>query len=242
MDKTSIKKLKEEVFLRSALISVGYLDDIFALNESFSADQILSALIKKALRAFEVHHPLVWESKLYIDQLCKCETPGPGYFKIESNFDAYKKCILSEDQIILVPNAMPKIRLVNSYPVPGAYWLPADYQRPYIHFGITPPSQMFYMRGVCSRPLDIELDKTTKEFTDDSYIYWMNIDEGLLGEKFVLQVLCEILEYIKSLKGMLSLPNMPVDLFGSVETQWMNLKQELDQYYLQSAWRGDLLV
>ena len=49
MDKTSIKQLKDEVFLRSALISVGYLDEIFALNESFSADQILSALIKKAL-------------------------------------------------------------------------------------------------------------------------------------------------------------------------------------------------
>jgi hypothetical protein len=137
---------------------------------------------------------------------------------------------------------MPKIRLVNSYPNPGAYWLPSDYQRPYIHFGMTPPSTQFYIRGVCSRPLDINLDSNTKEFTDDSYIYWMNIDEGLLGEKFILQVLCEILEYIKSLKGMLSLPNMPVDLFGSVENQWMNLKQELDQYYLQSAWRGDLLV
>ena len=91
MDKTSIKQLKDEVFLRSALISVGYLDEIFALNDSFSADQILSALIKKALRAFEVHHPLIWESKVCIEQLCKCETPGPGYYKIESNFDAYKK-------------------------------------------------------------------------------------------------------------------------------------------------------
>lgn len=221
---------------------MGYLDEIFALNETFSADEILSALIKKALRAFEVHHPLIWESKVHIDQLCKCETPGPGYYRIESNFDAYKNCILSEDQIILVPNAMPKIRLVNSYPTPGAYWLPADYSRPYIHFGATPPCQQFYIRGVCSRPLDIILDKNTKAFSDDSYIYWMNIDEGLMGEKFVLQVLCEVLEYIKSLKGMLSLPNMPVDLFGSVETQWMNLKQELDQYYLQSAWRGDLLV
>lgn len=97
------------------------------------------------------------------------------------------------------------------------------------------------MRGICSRPIIINFNPD-KTFSNDSAIYWMNIEEGVLGQKFIDQCLVDILEYVKNLKGNLMLPNMSVDIFNSCENYWMNLKQELDQYYLQSSWRGDLLI
>lgn len=110
MDKTKIIDLKRKIFLRSALIPIDGLQEVFELNENFSGDELLGELFKKSLRAWEYHHPLIWESKVYKDQLCSCEVIGEGYCKIQSNFDLYLKCLISEDQIILVPNVTPKVR------------------------------------------------------------------------------------------------------------------------------------
>jgi hypothetical protein len=52
----------------------------------------------------------------------------------------------------------------------------------------------------------------------------------------------DVLEYIRNLKGNMTLPNLNVDIFGAVDVAYQQLKSELDQYYLQSVWRGDLLV
>ena len=241
MDKTKIIDLKRKIFLRSALIPIDGLQEVFELNENFSGDELLGELFKKSLRAWEYHHPLIWESKVYKDQLCSCEVIGEGYCKIQSNFDLYLKCLISEDQIILVPNVTQKVRSIGSYPYPGSYFTNIiDYQRPYINLGDLVDDQ-FYMRGICSRPIIINFNPD-KTFSNDSAIYWMNIEEGVLGQKFIDQCLVDILEYVKNLKGNLMLPNMSVDIFNSCENYWMNLKQELDQYYLQSSWRGDLLI
>jgi hypothetical protein len=64
MDKTKIKDLKEKIFLRSALIAVDSLEDIFALNEKYSGDKLLGAMFEKALRKFEFYYPLVYESRV----------------------------------------------------------------------------------------------------------------------------------------------------------------------------------
>jgi hypothetical protein len=115
-----------------------------------------------------------------------------------------------------------------------------DYERPYINLGSVWAGQL-YVRGICSRPiiLDYNPDKT---FSDTGAIYWMNIEEGVLGQKFVDQCMVDVLEYIRNLKGNMTLPNLNVDIFGAVDVAYQQLKSELDQYYLQSVWRGDLLV
>ena len=244
MDKTTLKRLKEVIFLRSALIPLDGLEEVFELNDKFSPDQIIGELVRKSLRQWEYHFPLIWESKIGdISQLqCCCNNEGlEGYYKICSNFELFLKCIISEDQIILVPNTTPKIRYAGSYPYPGAYTPVMDYQKPYVHLGHTYAGNSFFLRALCSRPIVLKYTQS-KELTPDSSLYWIDIENGVQGEKFVDQCLVNVLEYVRNLKGNLTLPNFSVDVFGAVDVAYQTLKQELDQFYLQSSWRGDLLV
>lgn len=251
MDKTLIVDLKKKLFLRSALIPVDGLNELLDLNDMFSADEILEELIKKSLRAFEYHYPLVTEFRVSKDQLCSCRR-SDGWCEIKSNFESlYLKCAISEDQIVLVPNATPKIRLAmtgsggyyGSYPYPGSYSTsaPIAYERPFIFMGGMATFNQFYMHGIYSRPA-IFTYNPDKTFSSEGAIYWMNIEEGVLGQKFVDQCMVDLLDYIRGLNSNLQLPSLPVQMFQACDIYYQQLKGELDQFYLQSAWRGDLLV
>ena len=169
----------------------------------------------------------------------------------KSNFESlYLKCAISEDQIILVPNATPKIRLAmsgnhyyGSYPYPGSYSTsaPIAYERPFIYMGNMAIYNQFYMHGIYSRPA-IFTYNPDKTFSSEGAIYWMNIEEGVLGQKFVDQCMVDLLDYIRGLKSNLQLPSLPVQMFEACDIYYQTLKSELDNFYLQSAWRGDLLV
>lgn len=251
MDKTLIVDLKKKLFLRSALIPVDGLNELLDLNDMFSADEILEELIKKSLRAFEYHYPLVTEFRISKDQLCGCRR-SDGWCEIKSNFESlYLKCAISEDQIVLVPNATPKIRLAmtgsggyyGSYPYPGSYSTsaPIAYERPFIFMGDMATFNQFYMHGIYSRPAIFKYNPD-KTFSSEGAIYWMNIEEGVLGQKFVDQCMVDLLDYIRGLKSNLQLPSLPVQMFEACDIYYQTLKSELDNFYLQSAWRGDLLV
>ena len=70
----------------------------------------------------------------------------------------------------------------------------------------------------------------------------MNIDEGVLGQKFVDQCLVDVLDYIRGLNSNLSLPSLPVQMFQACDVYYQTLKSEVDNFYLQSSWKGELLV
>lgn len=242
MDKTLLTDLKRKVFLRSALIPIDNLSDIFDLNENFSADELLGELFKKSLRQFEYYYPLVWESRVSKDQLKPAGKAG--WQTIESNFNLYLKGIIDEDQIILVPNSTPQLRTTASFPeFPTAYYstAPVAYQRPNIYLGDLYSIDQFWMRGICNRPIDLSY-QPDKTFAPGSAVYWMNIEEGVLGQKFLDQCMVDILDYVRLLKSNLQLPGMSVDIFGAVDPAYQQLKQEVDQFYLQSGWRGELFV
>lgn len=241
MDKTKIKDLKKKVFLRSALIAVDNLEDIFSLNENYSGDELLGAMFEEALRKFEFYYPLVYESRINLSQMP--ENPYTGFREIKGNFKLFHQDppAIAEDQIILVPNATPKVRLSSSMPYPGTYMLPVAYERPFIHLGNMVSSGEFWIRGICSRPIFLEYQPDGK-FKDSSAVYFMNIDEGVLGQAFLDQCIIRIFDYIRSLKANLLLPNFSVDIFGAVDNAYQQFKSELDNFYLQSSWRGDLLV
>ena len=245
MDITKITALKKKMFIRSALIPIDGLSEILDLNDMFSADEILEELIKKSLRAFEYRYPLITEFRVLRDSLCGCKR-GDGWCEIKDNFRLYRECMIAEDQITLIPNVTPKLRIAggsgyaSSYPYPGAYILPTAYERPFIFLGDV-FSGDFYMHGIYSRPIYIEYN-SDKTFKDNSAIYWMNIEEGVLGQKFIDQCMVDLLDYIRGLKTNLQLPNMPISIFEACDNYYMNLKQELDQFYLQGCWRGELLV
>lgn len=251
MDITKLTDLRKKLFIRSALIPVDSLSELLELNDNFSGDEILEELVKKSLRAFEYHYPLITEFRVSKDQLCGCKR-SDGWCEIKSNFPLYLNCSISEDQIVLVPNATPKIRVASgsgiygsgSYPYPGSYSTsaPIAYERPFIFMGdMGGLYNQFYMHGIYSRPAIFTYNQD-KTWSTDGAIYWMNIEEGVLGQKFIDQCMVDILDYIRGLNSNLSLPSLPVQMFQAVDIAYQSLKAELDNFYLQSSWRGDLLI
>lgn len=244
MEITRLVDLKEKLFIRSALLSIGSLDEILGLNDFLSADQVMLEIIKKALREFEITCPLILEMKMNRNQMGNCYMEGWG--EIKSNFTLWLDCIIGEDQIILVPNSLPQWRVASySYPMAGAYTFFTDYKRPYVFIADLPSSDIFYVRGLCSRPIipDFNEDKTFNKNSNKSAIYWMNVeDAGARSVYFVDLCMCHLLDYIRQLKASITLPSMSIDVLGNVDSAYQELRARCDQFVMQSGWYGELLL
>ena len=142
MDKFKLTDLKKQLFIRSALLSINGLDEILGLNDALSPDEILYEIINRGLREFEQTNPLILEMKLNRDQMGTCYGME-GFYEIKSNFTLYLDCVISEDQIILVPNAIPQYRVMGSWPVFGNYVYCSEFRRPYLFLGDLPQTQQF---------------------------------------------------------------------------------------------------
>ena len=248
MDKVLLTDLKKKLFIRSSLIALNSLDELLGLNDYLSADEVLLKKKKKALREFENTCPLILEMKMNTEQMSTCYGM-PGYYEVKSNFTLYLDCIISEDQIVLVPNSLPKWRLasgwtgVSSYPVAGAYEWFSDYKRPYLFLADMPSMSQFYMKGICSRPIipDFKKDKTFNTKSRKSAIYWLNVEEGARGNFFIDLCMCHLLDYIRQQKASVTLPSMSVDVLANVDSSYQELRARCDTYILQSGWYGELL-
>lgn len=242
MEKTLLTDLKRKLYIRSALIAIGSLDEILGMDDNLSGDEILLEIIKNALREFEKSNPLILEMKLNKEQMGTC-LGKEGFYEVKSNFTLWLDCMISEDQIVLVPNSLPKWRNLNSYPVAGSYCYFSEYQRPYLYLGDMPSNTQFYMKGICSRPIipDFLPDRTFNKDSKKAAIYWMNIEEGARGDHFVDLCLCHLLDYVRQLKASVTLPGVSVDVLGNVDSAYQELRSRCDQYELQSSWYGELL-
>lgn len=258
MDKTLLVDLKKRIFIRTSLIGLDSLNDILSLNDYLSGDEILLEIMKKALREFELTNPLILEMPVEHSQLASCNAPS-GYGEFKSNFSLYLKCMLPENRIILVPNSIPCWRIgdipgttyVNyagfsggsSYPQPGAYTYFTDYRKPYVFIADVPITSL-YVKAICSRPIvpDFLPDKTFNPNSDKSAIYWMDIENGALGNYFMDLCLVHTLDYIRQLKASLIIPDTSVDILANIDSSYQELRSRCDQYALQSGWYGELLL
>lgn len=243
MDKFKLTDLKKQLFIRSALLSINGLDEILGLNDALSPDEILYEIINASLREFEQTNPLILEMKLNRDQMGTCYGME-GFYEIKSNFTLYLDCVISEDQIVLVPNATPQYRVMGSWPVFGNYVFCSEYRRPYLWLNDLPQTQQFYLRGICSRPIipDYLPDKSFNPNSEKAAIYWMNEREGFRTNLFMDIAMCHLLDYIRQLKASITLPTMSVDVMANVDSAYQELRSRTDQLILQSGWYGDLLV
>lgn len=237
MQKIYLNDLKVKLFKRTALIPILGLTEILDLNDYLSGDEVLAELFRKSLANFELYHPLILEMNVYFDP--SLPSGREGYFEMRSNFQAYLDGKLTESQIMLIPNSINGIRVTGAYSSSGNYFRAGDYEKPYIQLPMY-AAGTYVVRALCSRPV-VESYTPDRKFDDKAAIYWMDYD-GVLGKIFLDQVLVDLLEYIRNLKGNFNLPNFPVDMFSAVDIAYQQAKQELDQYYLQSNWRGDLIM
>lgn len=244
MDVALLKDIKKKLFIRSALLSLNSLDELLGLNDYLSADEILLEIIKQALREFEKTCPLVIDMKINRNQMCTCAGLD-GYCEIKSNFTLFLDNIIDEGQIILVPNSIPMWRIGTvSYPTAGNYTYFSDYRRPYVFMGDVPNVDPLYIRGICSRPIipDFLTDKSFNENSNKAGIYWLNIEEGARGVFFMNLCMVQLLDFIRQMKASLQLPNVSIDILNNVDSKYLELKSEVDNYALQSGWYGELLV
>jgi len=263
MDKTTLTDLKKKVLIRTALISLGNLEDLLGLNDYLSPDEILLEIFKKALKEFELTCPLILEMPISTEQVRSCTAPN-GFFEIKSNFTLYLKCIIPEQRIILVPNSLPQWRIAtrgafsdpyNSYggygvlPQPLAYEYAVDYRRPYVCLNPGILNRMtdgdIVLRGICSRPIipDFLPDKSFNSASENSAIYWMDVENGGARENYFMDlVVVHVLDFIRQLKASISLVNIPIDVLGNVDTAYMELRSRCDSFAATSGWYGELLV
>lgn len=248
MDKVLLTDLKKKLFIRSSLIALNSLDELLGLNEYLSPDEVLLEIIKEALREFENTCPLILEMKMNKEQMGTCYGM-PGFYEVKSNFTLYLDCIISEDQIVLVPNSIPKWRIASggvgtsSYPTPGAYEYFSEYRRPFLFLDDMPSMSQFYMKGICSRPIipDFKKDKSFNTRSKKSAIYWMNVEEGARGTFFLDLCMCHLLDYIRQQKASIVIPSMSVDVLANVDSSYQELRARCDNFALQSGWYGELL-
>lgn len=245
MDKTLLTDLKKKMFIRSSLLALDSIDELLGLNDKLSSDEILLEIIKKALREFEVSNPLVLEMKMNKNQMATCYGM-PGFYEIKSNFTLYLDCLISEDQIILVPNSTPLYRYgASSYPVAGGYDHVLVYNRPYVFLDNLPLNEQFYLKGICARPIipDFLPDKTFNPDSQKAAVYWMNVEDGgARGNYFMDLCMVHLLDFIRQLKASVMLPAVPVDTLSNVDAAYQELRARCDQYQLQSGWYGELLL
>lgn len=245
MDKVLLTDLKRKMFIRSTLLALDSMDELLGINGMLTSDEILLEIIKKALREFEISNPLILDMKLTKNQMSTCYGM-PGYLEIKSNFTLYLDCLISEDQIILVPNSTPYYRYgASSYPVAGGFETVLDYKRPYMFVDNLPTNEQFFLRGICARPVipDFLPDRTFNPSSNKAAVYWMNVEDGgARGNYFMDLCMVFLLDYIRQLKASATLPAVPVDVLSNVDSAYQELRSRCDQYQLQSGWYGELLI
>ena len=230
------------------MLAISSLEEIFGLNDYLSSDEVFLEIIKKALREFENTLPLVLEMRVCKGQMGTCYNLGPGWFEIKSNFTLFLDCAIAEDQIVLVPRAIPMVRLDFSWPTAGAYEYVSEYRAPYIFLGegwepyIV--GQGFYLRGICARPIIPDFTEDRKFNTDSNKaaIYWLNVEEGAQGNYFMDLCMAHVLDYIRQLKASVQLVSFPMEILNNVDIAYQELRARCDNYALQSSWYGQLTI
>ena len=245
MEKARLVDLKKKILIRSSMLAINSLEEIFGLNDTLSADEVFLEIMKKALREFEITLPLMYEMRLNKGQMGTCYNLGPGWYEIKSNFTLYLDCKIAEDQIILVPVSTPKVRYPGSWPTAGTWDWITEYRKPYCFLGSwdTFSYDYFYMKGICARPIipDFTEDKTFNTESGKSAIYWLNVEEGAKANYFMDLCMVHVLDYIRQLKASVQLPGLSVDVLSNVDIAYQELRARCDNYALQSSWYGDLV-
>jgi hypothetical protein len=70
----------------------------------------------------------------------------------------------------------------------------------------------------------------------------MSLNTGVKSDKFIDQCLLTIIEYLYNMKNNMSLPNLPVEIFNSLDLVKTKLESELEDYYKNTLHDGSLLA
>lgn len=229
INKVTLMELFKDTFRRSALISIPDVSDLLEVKESmFTKWEIFYSIVRDALKNFEYHYPLSLVQKIFISVDTKSRKA-----QINSNFDAFLKGIITEDQVVIMPAS------INSMSI--SYYTASTI--PLREFRYNPPeitdcwyaSGSYYMNCICKRPFPEQYDEVSGLPTDNCAVWYLNKDQDTQYSIFRDEVYLQTCRYYLNLKKNMNLQNLPIELFQGIEEDKNEIQSKLDNIYQQAA-------
>lgn len=233
MEKVSVNNLKKLLNKRSSLVGIPGLMDLLSFNEEeFSADEVFESILRMALEKFEYYEPLITSINIYIDYGVK------DHYSFIDNVASVIKGIVSEDNLEMIPNSVIGLTKFRQYS--DGYRIRVQYESPKM-YRTSMSSAQYLVKGIFNRPLIIEYD-STKSFTDNCWLCFMAENRGEKWGMFMKQLLLSFLDYIYNIKTNMTIPDLPLEIFGAIETVKSDLATDLETYYKETLSNGSLLT
>lgn len=219
--KTKIKDLLFDILIESSILAVIDVKTLLTPNPNITYFQVMKRLIMTALDNHEKTCPLFKRSRIFISD---------NSYTFVDNFNLFLDCKLDEALTTLVPKSSPYALDTSVLHVRRAW----KYDKPVLNDVYNLGS--VNVDYIASYPYVMNEDKKENDFTDDSYIYYMDRLNGKTQDKiFRRQVYLQILGYIKGLKNNLRYPDIPFDMLPGVEEEYQVVQQELQEFYRKNS-------
>lgn len=210
MDKLLLTDLKRMIDFRSSLLVLPSLDKLLTMANNLNPDEVRVELYKIALDKWHQQYPLVrvQNSRIY------------NGVRFESNWEELIKNGEDCPNVQLVPT---RIMAIESLIGQGRDW---TYQDGVLY---TRFNGYYNINGVFQRPMYVNYIGPEKELDPLSCIGFI---EKRYESKFVDACLLEILFYISQIRKNFEYPDVPIQLFNGLDEAIMELRQQLDQFYM----------
>jgi hypothetical protein len=221
-----VKELIKDMLLQSSILAFIDFEELMIANPNFSYFEVMSRMVRLALERHERVCPLYKRSTIYIN--------GNSY-EFRDNFKAFLDGKVTENYVTLIPKVSP-YSLDTSLLHTRRAW---TYNKPIMNnvynLGIVD------IDYIASYPVIMKEDKESKDFTDDSNIYYMSMYGGTSSDgMFKRQFYYQVLNYLKGVKNNLRYPDMPIELLQGIEEEYQILQSELQEFYRRVNSHGRL--
>jgi len=231
-----LKDIETEIFTRTALIAIPGLSELFDLSDTYTPQQIMYSLVKRALRKWETYNPLYLSLRVYI------QPDSNKKFKFVDNFTSYITGVITEDQVALVPSSIVGISFARTLIMSPAV-RSFKYVPPYL-YGFYYAAGSYWVNGLYKYPMIEEYVVTSKIYTDRCGIYYLSgyNESDSTYVKLLDQIYVEVGNYLISLKKNLNLADMPLELFTALEEDVTKTRSDLETYYSNTQTSGHYLM
>lgn len=226
--KVTLYDIYRETFRRSTLISIPNLSQLLVVpGSAFTEWEVFYSIVRDALKVYEKYYPLAIQQRIYIEV-----DNTTRKARINGNFEAYLKGIISEDQIVLQPAAIVAMSM--------SFWTSSTYPLRnfrYENGEITDcwySSGSYYMSTICKRPFIEEYEEASHKPTSNCAVYFLEKDVNSQYTIFADEVYLSVCRYFMNIKKNMMLQNMPIELFQGLEEDFNRLEPKQQQIYDQA--------
>ena len=202
--------------------SVLRLTDIGSFTDSFTE------IVRRSLSEFELKYPLLmWDKSVYINK------SGDKY-TFQDNFKDYINGNITEESLELIPTSILHYTdgLLKQY-------RDFSYVRPQVRIK---KSGLLKISYFTKYPLVINKDKHEDEFSDDSYIYGLELDAGPHITYFLYILEFNLLMALRDQKQQMSYSEQPLDFYQGLDERQSKVEEWINDWYQNPIWYSRLYM